>query len=156
SLRPLVRMGRTAQSIAASDLERRVEPADTRSEVGRLGLALNTMLGRLQEAFDEREASQQRLREFVSDASHELRTPLTSMRGYAELFRRRPDMTAAEVGMAMRRIEEQTERMSVLVEDLLLLARLDQGRELERIPVDLVDLAVEARDDARVIDPGRS
>jgi len=156
SLRPLVRMGDTAQSIAAEDLTARIEPADGRTEIGRLGLALNTMLGRLEHAFDQREASQRRLREFVSDASHELRTPLTSMRGYAELLRRRPDLTAEEVALSMRRIQEQTERMSVLVDDLLLLARLDQRPALVSAPVDLVDLAVEATDDIRVIDPDRA
>ncbi|MCA1842511.1 MAG: HAMP domain-containing histidine kinase [Actinobacteria bacterium] len=156
SLRPLVRMGDTARSIVASDLGRRVEPASETTEVGRLGLALNTMLGRLEEAFAQRAAGEQRLRHFVSDASHELRTPLTSMRGYAELLRRNPHMEAADVAIAMRRIEAETTRMGVLVDDLLLLARLDQGRPLERGPVDLGGLVADACADARAIDTDRA
>ena len=94
-LRPLERIGSTARSIVLTDLSQRVTPADERTEVGRLGLALNTMLAQLEAAFAEREANEQRLRHFVSDASHELRTPLTSMRGYAELLRRNPDMSTS-------------------------------------------------------------
>ena len=155
-LRPLERMGATARSIAASDLSRRVEPANDVTEVGRLGLAINTMLGQLETAFAQRAASEQRLRHFVSDASHELRTPLTSMRGYAELLRRNPDMSDADVALATRRIEEEAARMGILVDDLLLLARLDQGRPLERAPVDLGVLVTDACADARATDPQRA
>jgi two-component system, OmpR family, sensor kinase len=155
-LRPLQRMGETARTIVASDMSRRVAPASDSTEVGRLGLALNTMLDQLEAAFAERAASEQRLRHFVSDASHELRTPLTSMRGYAELLRRNPDMSAEDIILAMRRIEDQAERMGILVDDLLLLARLDQGRPLERTPVDLEAMVTDAVSDARVSDPHRT
>jgi two-component system OmpR family sensor kinase len=153
-LRPLERMGTAARS-AATDLSRRVEPATDTSEVGRLGLAINDMLGQLETAFAERAANEQRLRHFVSDASHELRTPLTSMRGYAELLRRNPVMSEEDVLLATRRIEEETRRMGVLVDDLLLLARLDQGRPLERGPTDLTAIVLDACADARVVDPAR-
>lgn len=156
ALRPLQRMGETARGIRAGDMSRRVEPAVDSSEVGRLGLALNTMLDQLEAAFAERAASEQRLRHFVSDASHELRTPLTSMRGYAELLRRNPDMSAEDIVLAMRRIEDEANRMGILVDDLLLLARLDQGRPLERNPVDLEAMVRDAASDARVADPHRS
>jgi two-component system, OmpR family, sensor kinase len=155
ALRPLQRMGETARSIEAGDLSRRVAPATDSTEVGRLGLALNTMLDQLEGAFAERAASEQRLRHFVSDASHELRTPLTSMRGYAELLRRNPDMSAGDIVLAMRRIEDEAHRMGVLVDDLLLLARLDQGRPLERAPVDLEAMVRDAVSDARAADPQR-
>ena len=148
-LRPLDAIGNTAGAIAAGDLSRRVEPAGERTEVGRLGLALNAMLGHIETAFAERAASEARLRRFVSDASHELRTPLTSIRGYAELFRRGAADRPEDLAVAMRRIEEEAERMGVLVDDLLLLARLDQGRPLEQAPVDLRALAVDAVADAR-------
>jgi two-component system OmpR family sensor kinase len=154
-LRPLEQMGTMARS-AASDLSLRVTPADDVSEVGQLGTAINTMLSQLEVAFAERAASEQRLRHFVSDASHELRTPLTSMRGYAELLRRNPEMSDGDVALATRRIEEEAARMGVLVDDLLLLARLDQGRPLERTPVDLGALLTDACADARATDPGRA
>ncbi|HVS43627.1 MAG TPA: HAMP domain-containing sensor histidine kinase [Candidatus Dormibacteraeota bacterium] len=155
-LRPLERIGSTARSIVLSDLSRRVTPANERTEVGRLGLALNEMLGRLEAAFAEREANEQRLRHFVSDASHELRTPLTSMRGYAELLRRNPEMSPDDLTVAMRRIDEESQRMGILVDDLLLLARLDQGRPLETRPVDLEALIEDACADARAADGGRA
>jgi two-component system OmpR family sensor kinase len=155
-LRPLERMGRTARSIVASDLSKRVTPANDKTEVGRLGLALNTMLAQLEQAFAERAANEQRLRHFVSDASHELRTPLTSMRGYAELLRHNPDMDREDIVLAMRRLEDESKRMGILVDDLLLLARLDQGRPLERGPVDLEALVVDASADARAAAPGRT
>ena len=153
-LRPLNRMGRTARA-AASDLSLRVTPATEKTEVGRLGLAMNDMLGQLEAAFAERAANEQRLRHFVSDASHELRTPLTSIRGYAELLRRNPTMTEQDVRLATRRIEEESRRMGVLVDDLLLLARLDQGRPLEQAPVDLAQLVTDACSDARAADTSR-
>ena len=155
-LRPLERIGSTARSIVATDLSQRVSPATERTEVGRLGLALNSMLAQLEQAFAERAAGEQRLRHFVSDASHELRTPLTSMRGYAELLRRKPHMEREDVLLAVRRIEDETRRMGILVDDLLLLTRLDQGRPLERLPVDLTALVVDACADARAADPTRS
>ncbi len=154
-MRPLERMGRTARD-AATDLSRRVQPATESTEVGRLGLAINTMLGQLEAAFAERAANEQRLRHFVSDASHELRTPLTSIGGYAELLRRNPDMTETDVLLATRRIEEEARRMGVLVDDLLLLARLDQGRPLEMAAVDLGVLVTDASADARAADPTRA
>ena len=153
--RPLTRIEETAGAIAAGDLTRRVETADPRTEVGRLGLALNAMLSRIEEAFAERRASEERLRRFVADASHELRTPLTSVRGYAELFRRGAAEDAEALGTAMRRIEEESGRMGELVDELALLARLDQGRPLEREPVDLAAVAQAAVDAARVAEPSR-
>jgi two-component system OmpR family sensor kinase len=155
-LRPLARMGETARAIAGGELGRRVTPADPTTEVGRLGLALNTMLDQLQAAFGQRAAVEQRLRQFLSDASHELRTPLTSMRGYAELVRRNRGMNPEELELALRRIEDEARRMGVLVDDLMLLARLDQGRPLERAPVDLEALVADACADARVGDPARA
>jgi two-component system OmpR family sensor kinase len=154
-LRPLDQMATTAGEIAAGDLSRRVERADDRTEVGRLGTALNAMLGHIERAFAARTASEQRLRRFVADASHELRTPLTSIRGYAELFRRGAAERPDDLETAMRRIEDESARMSVLVDDLLLLARLDQGRPLEEEAVDLVALASDAVDDARAVSPDR-
>ncbi len=155
-LRPLSRMEVTAGEIAAGELSRRVSPATSNTEVGRLGLALNRMLDRLEQAFAEREASERRLRQFLADASHELRTPLASIRGYAELFRMGATRGAAETTTAMRRIEEESERMGVLVEDLLTLARLDQAPRERRQSVDLVRLAGDAVADARATAPGRS
>jgi two-component system OmpR family sensor kinase len=154
-LLPLDRMGHTAGAIAGGDLSHRVEATDPRTEVGRLGISLNAMLDRLEHAFAEREASEERLRRFLADASHELRTPLASIRGYAELFRigaaRAPDDTEK----AMRRIEEEAQRMGVLVEDLLMLTRLDEVHDAEREPVDLAALTSDAVDDARATAPDR-
>jgi two-component system OmpR family sensor kinase len=155
-MRPLERMGATARTIAATGLGSRVSPSSEKTEVGRLGLALNEMLGQIERAFAQRDVVEQRLRHFVSDASHELRTPLTSMRGYAELLQRNPDMTRDDVLLAVRRIEDETRRMGLLVDDLLLLARLDQGRPLDRAPVDLTAMVNDAVSDARAADPGRS
>ena len=120
-------MAVTADAIAAGDLTRRVQPAEPRTEVGRLGLSLNTMLGRIEEAFAERAATEEKLRRFLADASHELRTPLTSIRGYAEVFERAKD-DPEDLELAMRRIEEESRRMGVMVEELLVLARLGEGR----------------------------
>ena len=154
-LRPLDRIGTTAGAIAAGDLGRRVEPAEPRTEVGRLGLALNAMLARLEEAFAERRASEERLRRFLADASHELRTPLASIRGYAELFRIGAAREGPEMDKAMSRIEAEAARMGVLVEDLLALARLDEVRDQRRERVDLAQLAADAVDDARAVAPDR-
>jgi two-component system, OmpR family, sensor kinase len=154
-LRPLEDIGRTAGAIAAGDLGKRVDRAEPRTEVGRLGLSLNAMLTQIQSAFEARRASEDRLRRFVADASHELRTPLTSIRGYAEMFRRGVSERPEDLATAMRRIEEESARMGVLVDDLLLLARLDQGRPLERLPVDLTRVAADAVHDAQAVEPGR-
>jgi two-component system OmpR family sensor kinase len=154
-LRPLDRMGVTAGAIAAGDLSRRV-PADERTEVGRLGLALNAMLAQIEQAFAERSASEGRLRRFIADASHELRTPLASIRGYAELYRMGAARDPAQADKAMGRIEDESTRMGVLVEDLLTLARLDQLPDLARDPVDLTGLARDAVDDARAAAPDRA
>ena len=154
-LRPLSRIEVTAGQIAAGDLSRRVSPAEDRTEVGRLGLALNAMLDRLEQAFSARTASEERLRQFLADASHELRTPLASIRGYAELFRLGAVREPSELAGAMRRIEEESGRMGVLVEDLLALARLDEHPEREPQPVDLAALARDAVQDARARAPER-
>ncbi len=154
-LRPLDRMAVTAGSIAGGDLSKRVEPEDDRTEVGRLGLALNTMLGQIETSFEEQRRSEARLRRFVADASHELRTPLTSIRGYAELFRHGAADRPEDLERAMRRIEDEGARMGVLVDDLLLLARLDQGRPLDRDDVDLSRIVGDAVHDARAADPER-
>src|SRR4051794_3769520 len=155
-LLPLDRMGHTAAAIAGGDLSHRVETADQRTEVGRLGASLNRMLDRLEDAFAAREASQERLRRFIADASHELRTPLVSIRGYAELYRMGVARSEEDVTKAMRRIEDEAARMGVLVEDLLTLARLDEVRPAPHGPVDLSMLASDAVDDARVTDPDRA
>jgi len=154
-LRPLSRIEVTAGQIAAGDLSRRVSPANTKTEVGRLGLALNAMLDRLEQAFAARTASEERLRRFLADASHELRTPLASIRGYAELFRLGAVRDPAGTENAMRRIEEESKRMGVLVEDLLALARLDEQPEREPQSVDLAALARDAVHDARARAPER-
>jgi two-component system, OmpR family, sensor kinase len=155
-LLPLDRMGHTAGAIAAGDLSHRVESTDPRSEVGRLGLALNAMLDRLEQAFGEREASENRLRRFIADASHELRTPLASIRGYAELFRMGAARDPADVEKAMRRIEDEATRMGVLVDDLLMLARLDEVADAPHGEVDLAAVVRDAVDDGRATAPTRT
>jgi two-component system OmpR family sensor kinase len=154
-LRPLGRIGQTASEIAAGDLSRRVEPSDSRTEVGRLGRSLNEMLGQIETAFAARQDSENRLRRFLADASHELRTPLAAIRGYAELFRIGAADEPETLARAMTRIESEATRMGVLVEDLLLLAQLDQVPELRRVPTDLSLLAQHAVDDLRVTAPDR-
>jgi two-component system OmpR family sensor kinase len=154
-MRPLVEIERTAGAIAAGDMSRRVVPTDEHTEIGRLGASLNEMLAQIEQAFANQQASEQRLRQFLADASHELRTPLTSIRGYSELFRRGAADRPEDLSSAMRRIEDEATRMGALVDDLLLLARLDQGRPLERVPVDLAEVAREVTADAAVVDPGR-
>jgi two-component system, OmpR family, sensor kinase len=150
---PLERMEATADAIAAGDLSRRVDDADPATEVGRLGVALNSMLGQIEQAFAERQASENRLRRFVADASHELKTPLTSVRGFAELFRRGAAGRPEDLALAMRRIESEAQRMGVLVDDLLDLARLDQGRPFAREQVDLGRLLGELVDDHQLLHP---
>jgi two-component system OmpR family sensor kinase len=161
SLRPLRRVTATAAEVTALplasgevDLPHRVPDADPRTEVGQLGGAFNRMLGHVESALARRHASEARLRSFAADASHELRTPLAAIRGYAELARRHPGTLPPEVEHALRRVESESARMSALVEDLLLLARLDAGRPLESAPVDLTRLAIDAASDARVAGPG--
>ncbi|HEV2218297.1 MAG TPA: HAMP domain-containing sensor histidine kinase [Candidatus Dormibacteraeota bacterium] len=155
-LRPLQRMAGVAQDIAAGDLTRRVEPATRDTEIGRLGIALNGMLSQIEAAFGERARSEQRLRRFIADASHELRTPLTSVRGYAEMLRRGAEESPEDASIARRRIEEESVRMSLMVDDMLVLARLGQGRPLDKAPVDLQSIARDAVADAHAVAPLRS
>ena len=154
-LRPLQRIGRVASEIAGGDLSRRVTRSDPRTEVGRLGRSLNEMLSQIERAVEDRSESEERLRHFIADASHELRTPLSSIRGYAELFRLGAADDPATLERAMSRIEAEATRMGVLVEDLLLLAQLDQIPQGRRLPVDLREVAQHAADDAGVVTPGR-
>jgi two-component system OmpR family sensor kinase len=161
SLRSLRRVTATATEVTGLplasgevDLPYRVPDADPRTEVGQLGAAFNSMLGHVESALARRHASEARLRSFAADASHELRTPLAAIRGYAELARRHHGALPAEVGRALGRVESEARRMSALVEDLLLLARLDAGRPLRSAPVDLTRLAIDAISDARVAGPG--
>jgi two-component system OmpR family sensor kinase len=154
-LRPLETMAETTDAIAAGDLTRRVPVTRASSEVTRLGRALNSMLGRIEEAFREKTASENRLRQFVADASHELRTPLTSIGGYTELLRKGAFGDEESQDRALQRVEREARRMGLLVDDLLLLARLDQGRRLEQAPVDLARIAAEAVADARAVEPSR-
>ena len=162
SLRPLVTVERTAAAIAAGDLSQRVPDSDPRTEVGQLTAALNTMLAQVENAFarqreSERAArnSENRMRRFVADASHELRTPLTSIRGFAELYRQGAVRDPREVGRVMQRVEDEAQRMGLLVDDLLLLARLDQERPLVFTQVDLLTIAADAVHDAKAVAPDR-
>ncbi|MEV0196219.1 HAMP domain-containing sensor histidine kinase [Nonomuraea sp. NPDC050691] len=169
SLRPLGEIARTARDIAGGDLSRRVPMWAATTEVGRLGRALNGMLGRIEVAVREREAaaeearrsataarrSEELMRRFMADASHELRTPLTSIRGFAELYRLSEEQSLDEAVRLLGRIEGQAARMGLLVEDMLLLARLDQRRALDRRPVDLLSLAATAVIDAQTLAPDR-
>jgi two-component system OmpR family sensor kinase len=159
ALRPLDRVAATATAVSRLPLDRgevalavRVpsEDTDQHTEVGRLGAAFNHMLGHVSSALSARQASENKVRQFVADASHELRTPLASIRGYAELTRRSPEPLPGDTVRALGRIESEAERMTALVEDLLLLARLDEGRELDREPVDLSRLVIDAVSDAHV------
>jgi two-component system OmpR family sensor kinase len=155
-LRPLERISEVAGTIAQGDLDVRLAPAEGRSEIGRLGLALNGMLERLEDAFARRDRSEAQLRRFVSSASHELRTPLTSIRGYAALLRRGARDRPEDLEKSISRIESEATRMAGLIDDLLQLARLDEQRPLARTRTDLAVIADEAADDARARDPGRS
>ena len=154
-LRPLQEIEKTAGAIAAGDLTRRVERAEERTEVGRLGLALNAMLSQIESAFRAREASERKMRRFVADASHELRTPLAAVRAYAELFTRGARQRPEDLERSMAGISRESERMSVLVDDLLLLARLDEGRPLRKEQVRLDEVVHEAVDAAHAVDPDR-
>jgi two-component system, OmpR family, sensor kinase len=166
SLRPLTEIERTAGEIAAGDLTKRVTERDPGTEVGSLGRSLNAMLARIEAAFHAQvtseanaRVSENRMRQFIADASHELRTPLTTIRGYAEYYRQRggagPDgraeLPAEDLDRIMQRVEDEAARMGVLVEDLLLLARIDQQRPLEHRPVDMLALAADAVQDARMV-----
>ncbi|MCP2260680.1 two-component system, OmpR family, sensor kinase [Streptoalloteichus tenebrarius] len=157
ALRPLDDVEDTAESIiTGGDLSRRVPEAGARpSEIGRLVTTLNTMLAEIERAFRQRADSEARLRRFVADASHELRTPLAGIRGLAELYRQGAVRDEEETRRLVSRIETEATRMSLLVEDLLLLARMDEERRWRREPVDLVPVAVEAVESARVVDPDR-
>ena len=155
-VRPVKRMAAAAAAIGSGDLSERVPEARAGTEAAELGVALNRMLGRIEVAFDERTRAENRLRQFVADASHELRTPVATVRGYAELYRTGGLSDDAALGDAMRRTEQEAVRMGALVDDLLHLARVDQGRPLERAPVDLVELADDAARDARAVDPSRA
>lgn len=155
SLRPLAEIERTAAAIAEGDLSRRVPQAPSSTEVGSLARSLNSMLSQIEQGFAAREASEARMRRFIADASHELRTPLATVRGYGELYRMGALTTPEAVADTMRRIEDSATRMGSLVEDLLRLARLDEGRELERTPVDLAVVAADAMSDLHALDPSR-
>ncbi|MCT9933280.1 HAMP domain-containing histidine kinase [Planotetraspora sp. A-T 1434] len=159
SLQPLAEIEGTAEAIAQGHLSSRIPDRDPRTEVGRLARSLNGMLAQIEAAFQARAASEAsareseaRMRRFIADASHELRTPLTSIRGFAEFHRQVPD---ADVTRLLARIESEAARMGLLVEDLLLLARLDQQRPLQAEPVDLLAIAVDAVNDTRILSPDR-
>lgn len=160
-LRPLTEVAATAHAVAALplaegdiDLAARVPEhlTDERTEVGQVGAALNSLLAHVETSLEARHRSEQQVRQFVADASHELRTPLATIAGYTELARTRPD--PATTATALGKVEEEAGRMTTLVEDLLLLARLDAGRPMRSEPVDLTRLLVEAVSDARVVAPG--
>ena len=154
-VRPIKQMTETATAIAGGELSHRVPDVDTGTEAGALGNALNQMLGRIEIAFDDRTRSEEQLKQFIADASHELRTPITTIRGYAELYRTGGLRDPAELDEALRRTEQEAVRMGGLVDDLLHLARLDQGRPIERAPVDLAELVRDAVRDARAVEPDR-
>src|SRR5215469_12408540 len=161
SLRPLRRVAATATRVTELPLASgevtlpdRVPDADPRTEVGQVGSAFNRMLGHVEAALARRAASESRLRRFAADASHELRTPLAAIRGYAELARRHPGPVPGDIAHALSRVESESARMSVLVDELLLLAQLDAGRPLASEPVDLTRLAIDATSDARAAAPG--
>ncbi len=161
--RPLSRVSAAARQVADLELDRgevrlpshivRVDPASAHTEIGQLGSALNRMLDRIAGALSARHASETRIRQFVADASHELRTPLAAIRGYTELAQRKHEALPEDVAHAMSRVESETERMTQLVEDMLLLARLDTGRPLEHEQVDLTRLVVDAASDAHIAGP---
>ena len=155
AFRPLTQIEDTAKAIAAGDLTRRIPEPAAQDEVASLSRSLNAMLTQIEHSFAVREASEEKMRQFVADASHELRTPLAAVRGYAELYRQGAVTKPEDVSGTMRRIEDESIRMGVLVNDLLVLTRLDSQRPLERGPVDLTVLAADAVQDARALDPTR-
>ncbi len=156
AMRPLANIGAAADAIARGNLSRRVESTNPRTEIGQLGISLNTMLIRIERAFAARAASEQRLRQFLSDASHELRTPLASIRGYTEVFRMGATADRAALERSMERIEAEALRMGELVEGLLTLARVDERRETARERLDLVTIAAGAVADALARAPQRA
>ena len=156
SFRPLARVEKTAAAIAAGDLSRRVEVENPQTEVGRLGSSLNAMLAHIETAFAARMASEARMRRFAADASHELRTPLVTIRGFSELYRHGALSTPEDVATAMNRIESEAKRMGTMVEDLLLLARIDEQRPLQQKPADLLLIANDAVVDTQASDRGRA
>jgi two-component system OmpR family sensor kinase len=155
SFRPLARVEKTAAAIAAGDLSRRVEVENPATELGRLSSSLNAMLAHIETAFAARTASEARMRRFAADASHELRTPLVTIRGFSELYRHGALSTDEDVATAMGRIESEAKRMGSMVEDLLLLARLDEQRPLQQKPVDLQLIAHDAMVDTQASDRSR-
>jgi two-component system OmpR family sensor kinase len=155
SLQPLREIERTAAAIAAGDLTRRVPESPPETEMGHLAAALNAMLAQIEGAFRLREASEDRMRQFIADASHELRTPLTTIRGFAELYRQGAAREPHETEALLRRIEDEAARMGLLVEDLLMLARLDQERPLALADMDLRVIASDAVAAARAVAPDR-
>jgi two-component system OmpR family sensor kinase len=155
SFRPLARVEKTAAAIAAGDLSRRVDVENPATEVGRLGGSLNAMLSHIESAFASRMASEERMRRFAADASHELRTPLVTIRGFSELYRQGALSKEEDVATAMGRIESEAKRMGSMVEDLLLLARLDEQRPLQQKPVDLLLIANDAVVDTQASDRSR-
>jgi two-component system OmpR family sensor kinase len=154
-LRPLDSISRTASEIAGGDLTKRVEGVNEKTEIGRLGRVLNTMLGQIESAFAAREASELQVRRFVADASHELRTPLAAVRAYAELFSRGAATRPDDLERSMRGVKREAERMSALVDELTLLAHLDEGQPLARDEVDLESVVAESVETARALDPER-
>ncbi len=156
SFRPLARVEKTAAAIAAGDLSRRVEIENPNTEVGRLGSSLNAMLAHIETAFAARMASEERMRRFAADASHELRTPLVTIRGFSELYRHGALSTPEDVATAMGRIESEAKRMGAMVEDLLLLARIDEQRPLQQKPADLLLMANDAVVDTQATDRNRT
>ncbi|MFF1882806.1 sensor histidine kinase [Pseudarthrobacter sp. NPDC058196] len=156
SFRPLARVEKTAAAIAAGDLSRRVEVENPATELGRLSSSLNAMLAHIETAFAARTASEARMRRFAADASHELRTPLVTIRGFSELYRHGALSTEEDVATAMGRIESEAKRMGSMVEDLLLLARLDEQRPLQQKPVDLQLIAHDAMVDTQASDRSRT
>jgi two-component system OmpR family sensor kinase len=155
-LTPLSHVEATAAQIAAGDLSARLPDAKPTTEVGRLTTSLNTMLTRIEESFALRKASEDKLRRFVADASHELRTPLTAIRGFAELHRQGAVVGEEDTKQLLARIEGESIRMGSLVEDLLLLARLDQAREMDALPVDIAAVTRDAVASAQVAGPNHS
>ena len=153
-LRPLANVESTAERIAEGDLTARLPDLKPNTEVGRLVNTLNTMLGRIEDSFSARVESESKLRRFVADASHELRTPITAIRGFAELHRQGAVLGEAKTKELIGRIESESKRMGSLVEDLLLLARLDQSREMKSDPVNLTKLVSDAVESARAAGPG--
>ena len=150
-LRQLDRIAATARRIAAGDLTQRVVSANTNTEVGQLSDALNSMLTQIEQSFHEKEATEEKLRRFAADASHELRTPLTAIRGYAELFRQGAIRDEEHLARVLQRIESEAARMGLMVEDLLQLARLDQGRPMDAGPVDIGRSVTDVVADSRVV-----